>query len=392
MSEESLCHRLVTLQELANECFAVFVGTIFGLNEEVTATAIGLDIHPTLTTIIVQSASLHRQSAQLFGLKQRTMPGKACSRLQTQVGHCVAEAIGCMLAAPRHLLLSGSEEVDHRRVVRVLRIDGQRLDEHRHCTDQSFVGSSVVDGTEQHLLLIVELGQQVGVNGGEERTLEDAVFHAKGFYPLLCHRQLPGEQSFLRLRFFPVGQQRSIAVAAVEMLCIPLFVGEEGVGLPDCLFMDSHITQSHLFGLQCLAAIGPLDVLQQHSARGTVADDMVNVLQQIVVGIVFQKAQPKESVVQQVEGLHEGGGIAHCSMFHLQIEGLRVVNGLHGFAVGCQFDTGEQCQVGSHGRQHRLAEPFFVQSTVEGVAVRDIIANLSLMCHTLHIETILRFC
>ena len=101
-----------------------------------------------------------------------------------------------MLATAAHLLLSGFQKVQYRGVVRELCIYGYRLHQHGHRMGQTLVCTPVVDGVEQHLLLVVEFRQQTAVSCCKEGTLEDAVLLAEGIDGIDTHMHCPRQQSF----------------------------------------------------------------------------------------------------------------------------------------------------------------------------------------------------
>ena len=136
------------------------------------------------------------------------MPGKHRGGLQLQVVHDVAVRIDVVLAATAHLLLSAAQIVDDGGFGRELCIDGQRLDKHAHGARQLLRLASIINRIEQRLLVVVVLGQKVGVGHGEERALVDAILAAELLHT--GHVGLKGAQqvAFGRHGVFPVGQKR----------------------------------------------------------------------------------------------------------------------------------------------------------------------------------------
>ena len=76
-------------------------------------------------------------------------------------------------------------------------------------------------------------------------------------------------------------------------------------------FGESHVHHRHGFGFQCLAVIGSLDVGQQHLQRDAVANDMVDIEQEIEMPGIFQQSDMEQPVIQDVEGNDKRSGIGH---------------------------------------------------------------------------------
>ena len=77
------------------------------------------------------------------------MPGETRIKLQTEVVDRIAEGIGLVLAASAHLLLSGFQVVEHRRLVVIFGIDRQRLDSHTDRVQEPLVRAAIIDGKEE---------------------------------------------------------------------------------------------------------------------------------------------------------------------------------------------------------------------------------------------------
>ena len=129
-----------------------------------------------------------------------------------------------MLTATLHLLLSSLDEVEHTGVAIELGIHGHRFHQHAHRTVVALVGTPVVYRIEQHLLLVIVFCQQISVGGCKDGTTEDTVCLAEGIYPILVHRHCPCQDGIHKLLVIAVGQQRRIAVAAIEVFRIPFLV------------------------------------------------------------------------------------------------------------------------------------------------------------------------
>ena len=77
------------------------------------------------------------------------MPGETRVKLQAEVVYCIAEGVGLVLPASAHLLLSGFQVIEHRRLVVIFGIDRQRLDRHTDRVQEPFVRTTVIDGKEE---------------------------------------------------------------------------------------------------------------------------------------------------------------------------------------------------------------------------------------------------
>ena len=207
LGEESLHHSLIALQELPHQLLAQAVGTIFRLHAEASVADECLHIDRHLSRVVVQALGLHRHATKLQTVEQRPVPCKHRGSLQTEVSRHIGIGIRLMLPLPRHLLLSRSQEVEHRSVVLELGIDGKRPYQHRHRMGQSLVGSSVVNRVEQHLLLATVFSQQKGIGSREECALVDAVLLAEGVHAGRLHHHRSCQQTLLRLLILQVGQQ-----------------------------------------------------------------------------------------------------------------------------------------------------------------------------------------
>ena len=229
-----------------------------------------------------------------------------------------------MLSYTAHLVLPCLQVVEHPGLGGKLGIDGQCLDCHTHRVQETLVGATVVDGCEQRLLFVVIFGQQETIGRREEIALEDAIFLAEGIHIGHIHVKRPHHTGLCVLWFLQVGHQLREAVAAVEVPGIPLLAFIEGGGLAQFCFCHSHLRHRHGLGLQCSAAIDLVDVAQHHLQCGAVADDMMDVEEEIVVPGIPEQADMEEAVVVDVEGNDERLTVpgsmfqVQCSMFRVQ--------------------------------------------------------------------------
>ena len=298
-----------------------------------------------------------------------------------------------MLAATFHLLLSGLDEVDHPGVGIELGIHGYCFHQHANGAVAALVGASVVYGVEQHLLLVIEFSQQISVGGCEDGATEHAVRLAVGVYPCRVCGHGPCEQGIDKLLVVAVGQQWRVAVAAIEVFRIPFLVLLKGCRLALLLFFDSQLGHRQLFRFQRLTLVGFLDIFQHDALRTSVEKRMMNILEIIEMLFVAQQTDAEQTVAYDVERLDHRllGSLDVIDMFYLQREGLRVVDGLHRVALLRQFDAREQGGVGCHHGLDSLAEPLFVETAVEDIETRYVIARLSPVVNTFHVEAILGF-
>ena len=182
LSQESLEHGLVAFENLSDEVTGILVGIIFCFDLYLIVLDEDLHVERGVYSTVANADSLHGLAAHCLIVKQHTVPGKHRVTLQIQVGYKVTIGIDVVLAAAAHLLLSFKQQVKHGGIVGEFAINGQGFNSHTHRTGKAFIITSVIDCGEQTFLLVVELGQQVGIGGGEQRALEHAVLLAVIFY------------------------------------------------------------------------------------------------------------------------------------------------------------------------------------------------------------------
>ena len=153
------------------------------------------------------------------------------------------------------------------------------------------------------------------------------------------------------------------------MLGIPPLVLLEGRTLAQLSLCLGHIAERERLALQHLAFVCLFDVFEQNPPRSAVADDVMDVLQQVEVLGIPEQTDAEQAFLQQVEGLHEPCllrlDVGH--ILHDQPERLILVDGLHRVALGSQFYACEQRGMGSHSRLHSPAQPLAVQAAVQRI-------------------------
>ena len=231
LAEESLYHSLIALQILTDNLLRILVAVVFCLHLILAVEDERLQIKRSLQRAVTEADGLHRLAAQLFVGKHHAVPGKHRVALDAQVIHGIAEGVCLMLAHTAHLILTGLQIVYHLGLIVKLGIDGQRLHRHTHRVQEALVGTSVVDGGEERLLFIIIFGQQETVSRREEIALEDAFLLAECVHLGHLHIERPHHTGLRVLRLLKVGHQLGEAVAAVEVLGIPLLAFVEGCRL-----------------------------------------------------------------------------------------------------------------------------------------------------------------
>ena len=154
---------------------------------------------------------------------------------------------------------------------------------------KTFVRTTVIDRCKQRLLFIIIFSQQETIGRCEEITLEDAFLFTEGIHPRHLHTQRPYHTGLAVYRFLQVGHQLCEAVATVEVLGVPLPAFVKGRCLAQRSFCRSHLGHRHLLWLQRSSTIHLIHVGQHDLQRGTIADDMVNVEEEVVVGCILQQ-------------------------------------------------------------------------------------------------------
>ena len=140
---------------------------VFGFHLVVATEDEGLQVERCVERAVANALGLHRLSAHLVVREEHAVPGKHRVALEFQVFHDVAERIDIVVAATAHLLLSSLQVVHHGSIGSELSVHGQRLHEHTDGMGQFLGLAAVIDGIEQRFLLVVELGQQIGVGHRE---------------------------------------------------------------------------------------------------------------------------------------------------------------------------------------------------------------------------------
>ena len=326
------------------------------------------------------------------------MPGKHRVALDAQVVHGIAEGVCLMLAHTAHLILTSLQVVKHLGLIVKLGIDGQRLHRHTDGMQEALVGTSVVDGGEERLLFIIVFGQQETVGRREEIALEDAFLLAECVHLGHLHVERPHHTGLAVLRLLKVGHQLGEAVATVEVLCIPLLAFVEGSRLAQLCLSRRHLCHRHRLWFQCSATVNLVYVAEHHLQCGAVADDVVDVEEEVEMFRILEQADMEQTVLVDVEGCDEWLTIERsavfnfqCSIFNLQRERLRIIDGLKGVALVIQFDTCEQRGMRCHSGLNGPAKLVPVQRAVKHVKIRKVITSLSQMSDTLYIEAILYF-
>ena len=316
---------------------------------------------------VAQLFRLHVLTANLYIVEHKAVPCKVGSYLQVQVAHRVGICIEPVLAATRHLLLSGLQKIEHGGLVGEVCIDRHCLDQHTDRMCRPTVVASTDDGAEQRCLLVIVFGYQETVGRREDGALENAVFAAESIYAGTVNMHAPRLQSVSILGSVQVGQQGGEAVAAVVLLCIPLPVRLELGRLSLFLFFEGQLGHRDCLRCQFLALVGCPNVVQEHLQRRAVANDMVDVEEPVVVLVVAQHPHTEETVVIDVERLDKAfdGSPDIGDVLNFERPFLAVIDRLYRVAM---FVHSYACQegrmVGNCSFYSRL-EPILVQTAVE---------------------------
>ena len=297
--EESFRHRFITLQELRYHRLRIEVGGVLCLYEQLPAFAVGLHVYRAFAAVVVQTNLLHWLGAEYLVGKQIAVPCKLCGGLQTKLRHRIAVGISGVLAAAAHLLLCRFEEVQYGRLGIELSVDRECLDKHAYRVSVLFV-ATVMNGGEKCLRFVVILGDEVPVNGREERALVDALLLAESLRTRHIKRHLPRLFAFLWLVLLQVRQYRSERLAAIEISGVPRFIGCFLL-LARLRFRYCGLRQFHLSAIRhrlSASCIRLLDIGKQHLAGGTVIDNMVDILQDIEMLLVMQQSDTEQTVFE----------------------------------------------------------------------------------------------
>ena len=200
------------------------------------------------------------------------------------------------------------------------------------------------------------------------------------------------------LRYLQVGHQLCEAVTTVEVLCVPLLAFVKGRRLAQLSLSRCHLCHRHGLRLQCTASVDLVYVAEHHLQGGAVADDMVDVEEEVEMLSILQQTDMEQPILVDVERHDERLPVERapifnfqCSIFNVQCKRLRIVNGLQGVTLLVQFYTGKQRRMRCHSGLNGLLQLLLLERAVEHIEIRKIIARLSLMSDTLYIETVLYF-
>ena len=299
-----------------------------------------------------------------------------------------------MGAAATHLFLPVLQEVENSGFIIEFGIDWQCLDKHAHGIGQLFVVTPIIYCGEERHLLVVELGKQESVCGGEEGASEDAVLVAEGVNTVHRGGEHVCQAAFAHGGHLAVGQQGGEHVSAVEVVGVPCLSLLEGRRLAVGLLTHSHLCECHRFLFGSQAVISLVDGIEHQFHRCAVNDDVVIVDEQVKVGVVAQDADAEQAVAAEVEGCHQRGFFCGdvidvlnggCPRFQILC-----VDALYGFSVVVERYPGEKGGVGLYRCLDSFKKPFLVEALVERVQIWKVIADLSAVLGAFHINTVLR--
>ena len=324
------------------------------------------------------------------------MPCKHGVALQIQVFHHVTIGIDFVFTESAHLLLQRLQIFLHRGFVGKLRIHGNRLHVHTHRTVQPLVGTTVIDGVEKRLLVVVVLGKQIGIGCREEGALEDVMRGAEILHTLRTDRQLTTRTPFLACVSLAVGSHLRKRFRTVEISGKPLLGLLESRCIPGLCLAVGHIhhAQAVVTFPRLPIPVGEVDVVQHQTHRRTINDDVMIVDKQIETDVVTEQADAEQAVATDIERLHQALFLPFkvIRFFHRQAPRLvRHVDGLRRLPAFVQHYARKQGRVTLDGRLDGATQALTVQTSVQLINIRQIIAYLACMTGTLHIDAILCF-
>ena len=166
-----------------------------------------------------------------------------------------------MLTTPAHLVLSLSHQLQDCRLVGEFGINRQSFDCHANRTGKAFVGTTIINGIEQTFLLVIELRQQEGIGGREQRALEHTILFAVVIHTLQVNREGAQHAILAALRLFQVRHELGESVATVKIGCIPFLCLFKCWRFTSIGFDLSQLHQCHLLRGNFLTVVGPVDIL-----------------------------------------------------------------------------------------------------------------------------------
>ena len=229
------------------------------------------------------------------------MPGKHRVTLQTQVVQRITKGVCFVLADTTHLVLPSLQVIQHLGLVVKLGIYRQRLDRHTNGMQKTFVRTTVIYRSKQRLLFIIIFSQQETISCGEEITLEDTFLFAEGIHLGHLHVERPHQRRLAVFRFLQVRHQLRKAVATVEVLGVPLLTFFKGRCLAQFSLSDSHLCHRHGLRLQCSSTIDLIHISQHHLQRSTIADDMMNVEEEVVMLCIPQQSDMEQTILVDIK-------------------------------------------------------------------------------------------
>ena len=299
--------------------------------------------------------------------------------MRLKVGHDIAERVDIVASAIAHLLLRGLQEVDDGSVGSELGIDRERLDKHAHRVGKLLVATSVVNGGEERLLLVVEFSKQIGICRREKRALVDGMLATERMDGVDADAERAKEGGLSGGGSYrwgaDVGNELSECVAAVEGFCIPRLCLLKSGRLTERLFLDSHFGQGYLLGSGSDSMISLVDIGEQQMHGSTVDDDMVIVDEEIERPVLAltcrkaaQQADAEQSVAIDVEWLDQRRyhRLNILDVFHMKRprrDGIGV-NGLEGFSLIIEHDACEERGMRLHRCFDSIAQPIDVEAIV----------------------------
>ena len=262
----------------------------------------GLQVKRGFKRTVTETDGLHGFATQLLVSEHHAMPGKHRVALQTQIIYRIAKGVCFVLANTTHLVLTCLQVIQHLGLVVELGIYRQRFDRHTYRVEKTLVRTTVINRRKQRLLFIIIFCQQETIGCCEEITLKDTFLFTEGIHLGHLHIERPHQRRLTVLWFLQVGHQLCKAIATVEVLGIPLLTLLKGRCLAQFRLSHRHLCHRHGLGLQCSPTIDLIHIAQHHFQCRTVANDMVDVEEEVEMLCILQQTNMEQSILVNVEG------------------------------------------------------------------------------------------
>ena len=163
-----------------------------------------------------------------------------------------------------------------------------------------------------------------------------------------------------------VGHQLGKRISTVEVLCIPLLTFFKSRCLSQFGFLLCYLCHGERFWSQRFSLIGGIYIAEYHLHRGTIDNDVMQILEVIVVICIFQQSDMKQPITIDVERYDKRR--FHClniiDVFDSEFKCFCIVDGLHRFSIVVHTNACKECRVCFHGCFDGTNKAFAIQTSI----------------------------